>query len=166
MWSVWQLLLEGTAGHYISLHRLFTVPEPVARLLCQQESISSIRSLLQTISFTWYLLVRARNVSLTFVVGPSSFSATQLCRLNERSLQFTSTRLPNFSSNCFTSGSIPEKSSFYKQHIERFIIASAKLWGGKKWTSFLGYLSVWVQSEQFQSGFIPHPVICISCALK
>lgn len=49
---------------------------------------------------------------LTFVVGPSSFSATQLCRLKARSWQFTNTRLPNFSSNCFTSGSIPEKSSF------------------------------------------------------
>lgn len=53
---------------------------------------------------------------LTFVVGPSSFSATQLCRLKAKSWQFTSTRLPNFSSNCFTSGSIPEKSSFYCGH--------------------------------------------------
>lgn len=46
------------------------------------------------------------------VVGPSSLSATQPCRLNERSLQLTRTLFPNFSSNCRTSGSMPEKSSF------------------------------------------------------
>ena len=53
-----------------------------------------------------------RPILLTLVVGPSSFSATQLCRLKERSLQFTRMRFPNFSSNGFPSGSIPEKSSF------------------------------------------------------
>ena len=48
----------------------------------------------------------------TLVVGPSSVSATQACRLNERSLQLTRTLFPNFSSNWRTSGSMPEKSSF------------------------------------------------------
>lgn len=53
-------------------------------------------------------------VNLTLVVGPSSFSATQLWRLKDRSLQLTKTLFPNFSSNCFTSGSMPDKSSLYK----------------------------------------------------
>lgn len=48
----------------------------------------------------------------TFVVGPSSFSATQPCRLKDRSWQLTRTLFPNFSSNWRTSGSMPEKSSF------------------------------------------------------
>lgn len=63
------------------------------------------------LSLCW-MMVGPVVAGLTFVVGPSSFSATQLCRLKARSWQFTNTRLPNFSSNCFTSGSIPEKSSF------------------------------------------------------
>ncbi len=53
-------------------------------------------------------------VNLTLVVGPSSFSATQLWRLKDRSLQLTRTLFPNFSSNCFTSGSMPDKSSLYR----------------------------------------------------
>lgn len=52
---------------------------------------------------------------ITLVVGPSSFSATQLCRLNARSLHFTRIRFPNFSSNDLISGSIPEKSNFCMQ---------------------------------------------------
>lgn len=112
-----QLLLGRTAGHWTPLYRLFAITESLAWLLCQQESFcisnnEPIRS--RTISSVFNLADNCgkKKISLTFVVGPSSFSATQLCRLNERSLQFTRTRLPNFSSNCFTSGSIPEKSSF------------------------------------------------------
>lgn len=48
----------------------------------------------------------------TLVVGLSSFSATQPCRLNNRSWQLTRTLFPNFSSNCCTLGSMAEKSSF------------------------------------------------------
>lgn len=104
-----QFLLGCTAGHQTPLYRVFAITEPVASLLCQQEAqIMSLSGRLQQTE------EEEEKIRLTFVVGPSSFSATQLCRLNERSLQFTRTRLPNFSSNCFTSGSIPEKSSFWK----------------------------------------------------
>lgn len=54
---------------------------------------------------------------LTLVVGPCSFSATLPCRLKDRSLQLTRTLFPNFSSNCRTSGSMPEKSSFCKTKV-------------------------------------------------
>lgn len=104
-----QFLLGCTAGHQTPLYRLFAITELVAPLLCQQEAqIMSLSGLLQQTE------EEEEKIRLTFVVGPSSFSATQLCRLKERSLQFTRTRLQNFSSNCFTSGSIPEKSSFWK----------------------------------------------------
>lgn len=112
-----------------------------------------------------------QKISLTFVVGPSSFSATQLCRLKERSLQFTRTRLPNFSSNCFTSGSIPEKSSFWRQHSDRtsHVIHSGRVTSQvviTTWMCFmLLYLCVRVQGEQLQSGLIPHPWFYISRAL-
>ena len=52
---------------------------------------------------------------ITFVVGPSSFSATQHCRLKDKSLHLTRILFPNFSSNGFTSGSAVEKSSFFKR---------------------------------------------------
>lgn len=105
--------------------------------------------------------------SLTFVVGPSSFSATQLCRLNARSLQFTRTRLPNFSSNCFTSGSIPEKSSLWGEHNGRnHIRKSCECWKQRSWTMFYSHhLCVRVQGEQLQPGLTPHPGLNISGAL-
>lgn len=100
--------------------------------------------------------------SLTLVVGPSSFSATQLCRLNARSLQFTRTRLPNFSSNCFTSGSIPEKSSLWGEHNGRnrmrkclraletkelnYVLQSSPACQGPGWTASAGsHSSSWTQ---------------------
>lgn len=58
---------------------------------------------------------------ITLVVGPSSFSATQLCRLNDRSLHFTRIRFPNFSSNGLISGSIPEKSNLCIQTGFRYL---------------------------------------------
>jgi hypothetical protein len=54
---------------------------------------------------------------VTFVVGPSSFSATQHCRLKDKSLHLTRILFPNFSSKGFTSGSADEKSSFFKKRM-------------------------------------------------
>lgn len=103
--------------------------------------------------------------ALTFVVGPSSFSATQLCRLKDRSLQFTRTRLPNFSSNCFTSGSIPEKSSLWGRHNEKGTTLGSTLSAGNEGEELSFHLRVRVQSEKLQSGLTPHPGLDVSRAL-
>lgn len=55
-------------------------------------------------------------ISPTLVRTPSFFSLIEPCRLKVRSWQLTIIRRPNRSSNGFTSGSMPEKSSLWEEN--------------------------------------------------
>lgn len=107
----------------------------------QKKQITTMISMLQLSNILTEVL------RITLVVGPCSFSATQLCRLNDRSLHFTRIRFPNFSSNGLISGSIPEKSNFCMQTHPDILTAPANTF--KSSSSNLRKTSAWLSDCQF-----------------